>query len=108
MSEDTAIFHSTRATTPTYTSKQAIRQGIAEDGGLFVADSLGSERYDISKLQGKSYQEIVQDILQILLPDYSQEELSDCVKLAYADQWSNSDITPIRQLGTFPRSYLRF
>ncbi|MDF0753693.1 threonine synthase [Gardnerella greenwoodii] len=99
MAEDTAIFHSTRATTPTCTAKQAIRKGIAEDGGLFVADTLGSTRYDISKLQGKSYQEIAQDILQILLPDYSQEELSDCVKLAYADQWSNSDITPIRQLG---------
>ena len=99
MAENTAIFHSTRSLKPTCTAKQAIRKGIAEDGGLFVADTLGSERYDISNLPGKSYQEIAQDILQILLPDYSSEELADCIKLAYGNQWSDSAITPIRQLG---------
>lgn len=99
MAENTAIFHSTRSLKPTCTAKQAIRKGIAEDGGLFVADTLGSERYDISNLPGKSYQEIAQDILQILLPDYSSEELADCIKLAYGSQWSDSAITPIRQLG---------
>lgn len=101
MASDTAIFHSTRSLKPTYTSKEAIRKGIAEDGGLFVADSLGSERYDISKLQGKSYQEIAQDILQLLLPDYTSEELSSCIKLAYGNQWSDDDnaITSLQQLG---------
>lgn len=101
MASDTAIFHSTRSLKPTYTSKEAIRKGIAEDGGLFVADSLGSERYDISKLQGKSYQEIAQDILQLLLPDYTSEELSSCIKLAYGNQWADDDsaITPLQQLG---------
>lgn len=99
MASDASIFHSTRSIKPTFTSKEAIRKGIAEDGGLFVADSLGSERYDISKLQGKSYQEIAQDILQILLPDYTSEELSSCIKLAYGDQWSNNAITPLQQLG---------
>ncbi len=101
MASDTAIFHSTRSLKPTYTSKEAIRKGIAEDGGLFVADSLGSERYDISKLQGKSYQEIAQDILQLLLPDYTSEELSSCIKLAYGNQWTDDDsaITPLQQLG---------
>ncbi len=99
MASDTTIFHSTRSLKPTCTSKEAIRKGIAEDGGLFVADSLGSERYDISKLQGKSYQEIAQDILQLLLPDYTSEELSSCIKLAYGNQWSNNAITPLQQLG---------
>lgn len=101
MASDTAIFHSTRSLKPTYTSKEAIRKGIAEDGGLFVADSLGSERYDISRLQGKSYQEIAQDILQLLLPDYTSEELSSCIKLAYGNQWADDDsaITPLQQLG---------
>lgn len=99
MASDAAIFHSTRSLKPTCTSKEAIRKGIAEDGGLFVADSLGSERYDISKLQGKSYQEIAQDILQLLLPDYTSEELSSCIKLAYGNQWANNAITPLQQLG---------
>ena len=100
MAKDTATFHSTRSQKPTCTAKQAIRQGIAEDGGLFVDDSLGSVRYDISNLPNKTYQEIAQDVLQILLPDYSKEELSDCIKLAYGNQWSDSSITPIKQLGS--------
>ncbi len=99
MVTDTAIFHSTRSTTPICTAKQAIRQGIAKDGGLFVTDTLGSKHYDISKLQEKSYQEIATEILQLLLPDYSTQELADCVQLAYGSQWSDAAITPLQQLG---------
>ena len=99
MVTDTAIFHSTRSTTPICTAKQAIRQGIAKDGGLFVTDTLGSKHYDISKLLEKSYQEIATEILQLLLPDYSTQELADCVQLAYGNQWSDAAITPLQQLG---------
>ena len=48
-------FHSTRNTTDSLTSKQAIRKGIADDGGLFVTDSLGETHVDIASLAGKSY-----------------------------------------------------
>ena len=51
-------FHSTRSTTDSLTSKQAIRKGIADDGGLFVTDSLGETHVDIASLAGKSYQQI--------------------------------------------------
>ena len=32
------LFHSTRSSAPTLSSKEAIRRGIAADGGLFVSD----------------------------------------------------------------------
>ena len=64
-------FHSTRSTTDSLTSKQAIRKGIADDGGLFVTDSLGETHVDIASLAGKSYQQIAFDVLSVLLPDYS-------------------------------------
>ena len=51
-------FHSTRSTTDSLTSKQAIRKGIADDGGLFVTDSLGETKVDIASLTGKPYQQI--------------------------------------------------
>ncbi len=41
-------FHSTRSTTDSLTSKQAIRKGIADDGGLFVTDSLGETHVDVA------------------------------------------------------------
>lgn len=100
MATDTALFHSTRSTTRMCTAKQAIRKGIAEDGGLFVTDCLGEERYDITHLAEKSYQEIAQDILQLLLPDFSTEELAQCVERVYAEQWSDERITPLHQLGS--------
>ena len=57
-------FHSTRSTTDSLTSKQAIRKGIADDGGLFVTDSLGETHVDIASLAGKSYQQIAFDVLR--------------------------------------------
>ncbi|RSX51455.1 threonine synthase [Bifidobacterium callimiconis] len=92
-------FHSTRSTTDSLTAKQAIRKGIADDGGLFVSDSLGAERVDIASLAGKSYQQIAQTVLAKLLPDFTEEELADCIREAYGDQWSDPAITPLKPLG---------
>lgn len=94
-----AVFHSTRSNAHSFSAKQAIRKGIAEDGGLFVTDTLGDKRYDLANLPGKSYQDIARDILGILLPDFTSDELNDCVKNAYGSQWSDSSITPLKQLG---------
>ena len=73
------LFHSTRSTAIQVTAKQAIRQGIADDGGLFVNDSLGSTRVDVESLPGKSYQEIALEVLNALLPDFTREELLSCM-----------------------------
>ena len=82
-------FHSTRSTTDSLTSKQAIRKGIADDGGLFVTDSLGETHVDIASLAGKSYQQIAFDVLSVLLPDYTEAELKECIDEAYGPQWSD-------------------
>jgi threonine synthase len=92
-------FHSTRSTTDSLTSKQAIRRGIAEDGGLFVTDSLGEQQVDIATLAGKSYQQIAFDVLTVLLPDFSADELRECIREAYGAQWSSDAITPLKPLG---------
>lgn len=96
---NTVMFHSTRSNSKTYTSKQAIRRGIADDGGLFVTDCLGETRYDISNLSGKTYKQIAKDVLQILLPDFTSSELDECVENAYGSQWEDSEITPLKTLG---------
>ena len=92
-------FHSTRSTTDSLTSKQAIRQGIAADGGLFVTDALGETRVDVAELVGKSYQDIAVTVLDALLPDFSEAELRECVEAAYGPQWGNGAITPLKPLG---------
>ena len=92
-------FHSTRSTTDSLTSKQAIRKGIADDGGLFVTDSLGETHVDIASLAGKSYQQIAFDVLSVLLQDYTEAELKECIDEAYGPQWSDEKITPVKPLG---------
>jgi threonine synthase len=93
------LFHSTRSTASQVTSKQAIRKGIASDGGLFVTDSLGDKPVDVAALAGKSYQQIARTVLASLLPDYTDAELADCVAGAYGDQWDDAAITPLKPLG---------
>ena len=81
-----STFHSTRSSDEAFTSKQAIRKGIADDGGLFVTDALGETKIDISDLAGKSYQQIALTVLSVLLDDYTEEELSQCIAEAYGSQ----------------------
>lgn len=92
-------FHSTRSTTDSLTSKQAIRKGIADDGGLFVTDELGERLVPIDDLAGKSYQDIAYDVLSVLLDDFGEDELRECIAKAYGPQWSDGRITPVRPLG---------
>ena len=92
-------FHSTRSTTDSLTSKQAIRKGIADDGGLFVTDSLGQTKVSIDDLAGKPYQAIAAEVLGALLPDFDEAELGQCIAEAYGQQWSDERITPLKPLG---------
>jgi threonine synthase len=95
----TTTFHSTRSTTDSLTAKQAIRKGIADDGGLFVSDALGESSVDIASLPGKSYQQIAAEVLGVLLPDFTADELGRCIAEAYGEQWSDGRITPLKPLG---------
>ena len=73
-------FHSTRSTTDSLTARQAIRKGIADDGGLFVTDALGQTKVDIANLAGRSYQDIALDVLGALLPDFGTTfQSSNCL-----------------------------
>lgn len=93
------LFHSTRSTNIQVTAKQAIRQGIADDGGLFVNDSLGKTLVDVESLPGKSYQEIALEVLSALLPDFTEDELQSCIQGAYGSNFKDEDITPLKSLG---------
>ena len=68
-------------------SAQAIKQGLANDGGLFVPDSMPVlTESDIKALCEKSYPERAAYILSQFLTDYTYEELlSDC-REAYSEK----------------------
>ena len=66
------------------TSAQAIKQGIADDGGLFLPESIPQIDLDfIKELSNVSYSERAAKVLSLYLTDYTYDELLDCAKKAY-------------------------
>lgn len=88
-------YHSTRSRAVSCTAKEAIRTGIAPDGGLFVSDALGSEKLDVTGLAEQSYADIANSVLQLLLPDYTADEIAVCVHEAYDDTFASAEVTPL-------------
>src|SRR5659263_525647 len=75
---------STRGTDYQYSSAQAIKQGIAPDGGLFVPESIPKlSKDDLQRMTTQTYIETAADVLSLYLDDYSHSELLDYCTWAY-------------------------
>ncbi len=75
---------STRSKIEPITSAEAILQGLSEDGGLFVPESIPRMKLEeIESLIGMTYEQRAAAILQKFLTDYTADELAECSELAY-------------------------
>lgn len=82
-----------------YTASQVIKQGLADDGGLFVPDSIPSVTLEqISDLSNKSYPEKAADILSMFLSDYTYDELLEDAANAYCDSSFPDGAAPIKKI----------
>ncbi|MFQ7539985.1 MAG: threonine synthase, partial [Clostridium sp.] len=91
------IYTSTRNKALARTPKEAVLKGIAEDGGLFVYDGLDTLSLPLQDMMQMTYEEMAETILQLLLPDFSREEVQDCVKNAYQGKFTDPQITPLHK-----------
>ncbi|WP_066632870.1 threonine synthase [Desulfolucanica intricata] len=97
------LYESTRGKYNTILSAEAIKQGIAPDGGLFVPSkgvALSAEQiYDMIDL---NYKQIAIEILKLFLTDFTEEEITDCVNNAYnEDKFDAKEITPLSKLSDY-------
>lgn len=99
-----ATYHSTRSRTSELSSKQAIRRGIAPDGGLYVSDALGETTINLASLASKDYFELAREVLGALLPDYSADEIAACVCEAYEGTFASDEVTPVVPLAQAPNA----
>jgi len=77
-------YSSSRGGYSAITAAEAIKMGIAPDGGLFVPDSIPAiSESTWSKLGGQTYQERAAEILNYYLEDFSAAEIKKCVEDAY-------------------------
>lgn len=93
-----ATYHSTRSRTAQLSAKEAIRRGIAPDGGLYVSDELGQSKIDLEGLANKDYFELAHEVLGTLLPDYTADEIAACVDEAYGSSFASDEVTPVVDL----------
>lgn len=94
-------YNSTRNSGCVVTAAQAIAQGISQEGGLFVPETLpGLSREDLEKMIGMSYNEKAKMVLSRFLTDFTSEELDYCVDSAYNDRkFDSANISEISRVG---------
>ncbi len=91
------LYQSTRNTDETVTASAAILKGLADDGGLYVPQSIPTLDVDLAALSKMSYQEIAYEVMKLFLTDFSEEELKDCIKKAYDQKFDTPQIAPVRE-----------
>ncbi len=92
-------YYSTRGDGIGVSAAQAIKQGLAEDGGLFLPEEIPAlTKEEIATLCQMDYPHRAAYILGKFLTDYTQEELiADC-KAAYGERF-HGGIAPLKQVG---------
>ena len=93
------IYQSTRNNDIRASSAQAILDGMAKDGGLFSPDSLDGLNFDWKAVLPLSTQAMAVKILAALLPSFSETEMDDLVRRAYAGKFETDELTPTVAVG---------
>lgn len=93
-------YQSTRDKDIVVTSAEAIKTGLASDGGLFVPmEKPQISLEDIERMSGLSYNERAIELLGRFLTDFTEEEIADCVNQAYSkEKFETVDIAPLYKL----------
>ena len=95
-------YRSTREDKKRVLSAEAIIKGIADDGGLFVPESIPRVDKDIYKLKSTDYKELAFLIMKEFLTDYRQDELKDCINKAYENKFDTEIIAPLsKKMGAY-------
>ena len=94
------MFFSTRdSEKKLFTAAQAIKQGLALDGGLFVPEEIPTLSLDeINGFTKKSYPEIAADVLSRFLSDYTYEEILEDAQKAYSAESFPDGAAPLNKV----------
>ena len=89
------LYSSTRNSEKKFTASQAILKGLADDGGLFVPESIPALDVSIEELSKMSYQETANAVMKKFLTDFTEEELKNCIDRAYDSKFDTPQIAPL-------------
>ncbi len=89
------FYRSTRSKGEAVRASQAILKGLADDGGLFVPESLPRLDKSLEELSGMTYQETAYEVMKLFLTDFTEAELKDCINKAYDSKFDTEVIAPL-------------
>ena len=89
------MYRSTRNKDEAVTASQAILQGLAHEGGLFVPDEIPTMQRSLSELAGMDYREIAYEVMSLMFTDFTEEELKYCINSAYDSKFDDAKIAPL-------------
>ena len=92
-------YQSTRSGKWSVPSTRAVLEGIAPDGGLYVAKGLDRLGFDWKSLLEDDTLTMAEKILSALLPDFP--DMGALVRTGYAGKFETEDLTPLVPVGDF-------
>ncbi len=90
-------YHSTRSTAVQADSAQAVLEGLAPDGGLYMPQAIPV--FDWKRCLEGSSMDMSADILSALLPDIPR--MPELVRRAYTGKFATEELTPCVRVGAF-------
>lgn len=93
------LYSSTRDDREKVTASQAILQGLAKDGGLFVPAEIPPLDIELDDLAKMTYQETAYAVMSKFFTDFTEEELKRCIQSAYDDKFDTEEIAPLAKEG---------
>lgn len=86
---------STRDNSVSVSSAEAVLNGLAPDGGLYVPENLDEIRLDYKEVIEMDYREMAKAVFGKFFPDYGEDAIDAIVERSYADKFSCDEITPL-------------
>ena len=92
------LYNSTRGKETGLKASEAILQGLAKDGGLFVPTEIPKLDVDMETLSKMSYQELAYEVMKLYFTDFTEEELKNCINNAYDSKFDTEEIAPLAEV----------
>lgn len=89
------FYRSTRGKGEAVRASQAILKGLADDGGLYVPESVPPLDRSLEELSQMTYQETAYEVMKLFLTDFTEEELKNCINRAYDSKFDTEVIAPL-------------
>ena len=91
-------YESTRGRAGSVESAEAVRRGLAPDGGLYLPEAMPAfGPGEVEGFAGRPYAEVAATVLGLYLSDYSRAELDGIAAAAYSPQrFDTPEVAPLR------------